>query len=138
MGRLIPRFLLMFVTAVASLYAVALLGGALLASFGLPPWPSSPVSFIVSLLVSRYVWTHSATPPDGLAASTIMGAFIVGAIGFSLGFFGPMVLTPRANQGPLLGLFITGPAGGVLGAIAGALYWSYRRRTESISTLPRV
>ncbi len=131
MVRLIPRFVLMFVTAVASLYAVAIFGGALLVSSGLPPWPASPVSFVVALLVSRYVWTHSATPPTGLAASILMGAFIVGAMGFAIGFFGPIILTPRANQGPLLGLFITGPVGGILGAVAGALYWSYRRRTST-------
>jgi hypothetical protein len=28
----------------------------------------------------------------------------------------------KANQGPMLGLFITGPGGAVIGAIAGALY----------------
>lgn len=128
MGRLIARFLLMFVTAVAALYAVALMGGAFLVGSGLPPWPASVLAFIASLLVSRFVWTRSAAPPTGLAAAIVMGAFVVGAIGFAIGFFGPILLTPQANQGPLLGLFITGPAGGVLGAIGGALYWSFRRR----------
>jgi len=33
-----------------------------------------------------------------------------------------MILAPEANQGPMLGLFITGPAGVVIGAIAGAVY----------------
>ena len=42
--------------------------------------------------------------PTMLTCSTV-----VGAIGFSGGFFGPMIFTPDANQGPLLGLFITGP-----------------------------
>jgi len=39
-----------------------------------------------------------------------------------LAFFGPMIFAPEANQGPMLGLFITGPAGVVIGAIAGAWY----------------
>ena len=33
-----------------------------------------------------------------------------------------MILAPEANQGSMLGLFITGPVGVVIGAIAGALY----------------
>jgi len=32
---------------------------------------------------------------------------------------GPMILAPKANQGPLLGIFITGPAGVLIGAVAG-------------------
>jgi hypothetical protein len=50
-----------------------------------------------------------------------LGAAVLGCVGFSLGFIGPMILTPEANQGPMLGIFITGPAGAVVGAIAGAI-----------------
>lgn len=54
-------------------------------------------------------------------------AIIMGGIGFVAGFFGPMLLAPGANQGPMLGIFITGP----LGAIAGAAYgiWHELRGT---------
>ncbi len=52
----------------------------------------------------------------------ISGAFILGAIGFVGGYFGPIVLAPEANQGPLLGIFITGPLGFVLGGILGAIF----------------
>jgi len=54
-------------------------------------------------------------------------AIILGGIGFIAGFFGPMILAPGANQGPMLGIFITGP----LGAIAGAAYgiWHELRGT---------
>jgi hypothetical protein len=44
---------------------------------------------------------------------------VLGGIGFACGFLGPIVLDPGANQGPLLGIFITGPAGVVLGAFLG-------------------
>ena len=58
-------------------------------------------------------------------------ALVLGGVGFCCGFFGPIVLSPDANQGPLLGIFITGPsgalAGGVLGAIVGLLQPSPRR-----------
>jgi hypothetical protein len=54
--------------------------------------------------------------------AALLGALIVGGIGFVGGFFGPLVLAPDANQGPLLGIFITGPLGAILGAIGGAIY----------------
>jgi len=46
---------------------------------------------------------------------------IVSAIGFSLGFFGPMLLNPTSGNGLLPGIFITGPGGGLIGAVAGVL-----------------
>ncbi len=45
----------------------------------------------------------------------------LGVTGFVCGFFGPIVLNPSANQGPMLGIFITGPGGAVLGAVLGTL-----------------
>jgi hypothetical protein len=48
-------------------------------------------------------------------------AVILGVIGFLGGFIGPIIFTPGANQGPMLGIFITGPLGGVIGAVAGAV-----------------
>ena len=44
---------------------------------------------------------------------------ILGIIGFLGGFIGPVIFTPEANQGPLLGIFITGPLGFVLSLRAG-------------------
>jgi hypothetical protein len=44
---------------------------------------------------------------------------ILGAIGFVGGYVGPIILTPEANQGPLLGIFITGPLGFLAGAAIG-------------------
>ena len=44
---------------------------------------------------------------------------VLGLVGFLSGFIGPMVLAPEANQGPMLGIFITGPTGALLGAILG-------------------
>lgn len=52
----------------------------------------------------------------------LIGAVAIGGIGFIGGFFGPIVLAPEANQGPLLGIFITGPLGFVLGALLGAIF----------------
>ena len=65
-----------------------------------------------------------------IVGSVFKGALIVGGIGFCAGFFGPMVLAPDANQGPLLGIFITGPLGAVLGAIGGFVH-GIRQRSSS-------
>jgi hypothetical protein len=42
---------------------------------------------------------------------------ILGAAGFVAGFVGPIVFVPDANQGPMVGIFISGPAGVVLGLL---------------------
>lgn len=52
----------------------------------------------------------------------IRGGVILGVIGFAAGFFGPIILQPSANQGPLLGIFITGPLGFTLGTVIGWIY----------------
>jgi hypothetical protein len=62
-----------------------------------------------------------------LGRAVTLGALITGAIAFAAGFFGPILLTPGANQGPLLGIFITGPLGLLLGAVGGAIYWTVRK-----------
>src|SRR5947199_396451 len=38
-------------------------------------------------------------------------ALLVGTTTFLAGFVGPIYLTPQSDQGPLLGIFITGPLG---------------------------
>jgi hypothetical protein len=46
----------------------------------------------------------------------------LGGAGFIAGFFGPIALNPEANQGPLLGIFITGPGGLLGGFVLGAIF----------------
>jgi hypothetical protein len=48
-------------------------------------------------------------------------AAVVGGVGFLAGFVGPVILRPDAPQGPLLGIFFTGPLGAVAGAAIGAI-----------------
>jgi hypothetical protein len=45
----------------------------------------------------------------------------IGAIGFTIGFVGPLLLRPDSPQGPLLGFFVTGPWGAIVGALLGLL-----------------
>lgn len=51
----------------------------------------------------------------GLQAGHWIG--VLGAVGFVTGFFGPLIFVPEANQGPLVGIFISGPAGAALGCV---------------------
>jgi hypothetical protein len=53
-------------------------------------------------------------PPNPPRSKWIL---ILGLAGFAAGFLGPMIFVPEANQGPMVGIFISGPAGVALGAI---------------------
>lgn len=55
-------------------------------------------------------------------AIACIGGCLAGGIGGLAGFIGPLILTPEANQGPLLGIFVTGPLGFVAGVLIGAVY----------------
>ena len=92
---------------------------------------ASILSWAAAFLVARYVWRQMENSEgSGLLSHIASGACILGAIGFAGGFFGPMIFAPDANQGPLLGIFITGPAGFLLGAFAGWGWW-YTHRSEA-------
>ena len=62
-----------------------------------------------------------------------VGALMLGVTGFVIGFFGPMQFQPWANQGPMVGIFFTGPAGVLLGGLLGGVLkiarpeWTMRR-----------
>jgi hypothetical protein len=85
-------------------------------------WVGSLVAFAAGLYVARQVWNGTAEGATSVPVMAGLGAASLGGLGFVAGFFGPMIFAPEANQGPMLGLFITGPAGVVIGAIAGAWY----------------
>ena len=62
---------------------------------------------------------------------TAAAVLAIGGVGFLCGFVGPIILNPASNQGPLFGIFITGPLGFLLGAAGGAVFWIARRRREA-------
>ena len=53
-------------------------------------------------------------------ASILRWANIIGACAFFIGFAGPLMFSD-SNLGPLLGIFITGPLGYLLGGVIG--FW---------------
>ena len=82
---------------------------------------------LVGLAVAAVIVAGTAHLRHGFLSAIVLGALLLGSIGFVLGFFGPMIIDPEANQGPLLGLLITGPGGFLLGGPLGALWWWWRR-----------
>jgi hypothetical protein len=120
------RAVLSAVAFVAAFYFVFWMSGAALLSLKAPLWISHLLGIACAAGAGWFVWTKSAATSGSGAgrviSSVVLGAIVVGAIGFSIGFFGPLIFTPSSNQGPLLGIFITGPAGFVLGAIGGLIY----------------
>ena len=78
---------------------------------------------ILLLLLVFAVLVHSGAFGSrwpGILRRALTPALQLGGIGFAAGFFGPMLLAPDANQGPMLGIFITGP-GFLLGWIYGVV-----------------
>ncbi len=57
---------------------------------------------------------------------------VLGGIGFFCGFLGPIVLTPNANQGPLLGIFITGPLAVLVGLVLAGLLLARHATSKTI------
>ncbi|MEX2530015.1 MAG: hypothetical protein WD960_04515 [Gemmatimonadota bacterium] len=81
------------------------------------PSPEAPivVAIVIVALLALLLMFGTSGPAARIARRIFGPALLLGGLGFVLGFFGPMILAPDANQGPMLGIFITGPMGFVLG-----------------------
>jgi hypothetical protein len=115
----------------ASAYFFSLyLPGSVLMSLGLPILVIPVVAAALALVLGRITWKstsgfgESVRQADAPRGAMALGALIVGAISFAAGFFGPMIFDPGANQGPLLGIFITGPLGAFVGMGVGWWWWA--------------
>jgi hypothetical protein len=58
-------------------------------------------------------------------AQVVLCTTVIGAVSFVAGFVGPILLS-NSNLGPLLGIFVTGPLGFLVGGLVGALRISNR------------
>ena len=100
----------------------------LVSPFGDLGFVGNLLALVIAATVARSVWLRGDAVPDTVLGAVGYGAAILGSIGFAAGFFGPMVFAPGANQGPMLGIFITGPGGALLGGLAGLFYRLNRDR----------
>ena len=122
------RVLVMTIVVPATYFFMFWLPGSLLAlAFPGAAGLQSLLASATTLFVAWWLWTRLGRANPGLIARMLQGGAIVGGVGFCLGFFGPILFAPGANQGPLLGIFITGPLGFVIGCLGGAVYWAKTR-----------
>jgi hypothetical protein len=138
-----------FVTALVALAAYELAGVIAVTTAGLMfreavvqgrgMLTATLASLVCALVVAWVTWKKTASiaasNSSGLFASIALGAIIVGAAGFVAGIVGPIIFMPDANQGPLLGIFITGPLGFLIGGIGGFVHW--RRRSKQTMVVHR-
>jgi hypothetical protein len=122
----IARFGLAFLVGVATFYFVFWLPMSLLSFLPGHMLIAFAGSLAAAIWAARYMWRRTQDG-GGVLTMTLGGAMIVGTIGFMGGFFGPLIWAPDANQGPLLGLFVTGPLGFLIGGIVGCVYGVARR-----------
>ncbi|MBI5550871.1 MAG: hypothetical protein HY911_05130 [Desulfobacterales bacterium] len=94
-------------------------------------WVRNLLSLLTAAGLGWFFWKTLGRDPKNALSYMICGAILIGSIGFGAGFFGPMIFTPGANQGPLLGIFFTGPLGFIIGGIAGLVY-STRSKKKTI------
>jgi hypothetical protein len=86
------------------------------------------ISFLISFSTCFFLWWMTENATKELLNYILIGGIATGSIGFILGFFGPIFFAPDANQGPLLGIFITGPLGFVSGLFIGGIVWFIKKR----------
>lgn len=115
---LLGRGLIAFAVFVAVWFMAFLAALVLVAPDG-AEWLASALGLLSGLAAGAWVWLALGTVRGGIMATAGLWALIGGGIGFGAGFFGPMLLAPSANQGPLLGILFTGPLGFVGGGLAG-------------------
>jgi hypothetical protein len=104
------------------LLGLATLAGASLAAFALTR--RHPTSAPAAATPGRGQIVRSRL--EASITSIILWSVFLGSTGFAAGFFGPLILRPDANQGPLLGIFITGPLGAVVGVALGTILSAVR------------
>ena len=91
------------------------------------------IAWVLALGLGAAFWIASR-PDAGFDLKTIAGTTLKsGLICFLLGFVGPMILAPGANQGPMVGFF-TGPVGLVLGGLYAFIRALLRRQRTQEET----
>jgi len=88
------------------------------------------IALVCGLCAGAMTWYASAANGGRNLRAMLRTGLISGAVCFGLGFFGPMLLAPGANQGPLLG-FVIGPIGFCIGIVTGFIRVMTRRAPDA-------
>ena len=90
------------------------------------------LAILLVVLLLSFALSFRATGTSWIAAArrSFAWAALGGVTGFVLGFFGPMIVAPDAAQGPMVGVFLTAPAGFALGLLAGIVREVRARRRD--------
>jgi hypothetical protein len=133
---ILPKATLTVAVFVATCFFLNLLSYSLI-PLGEARWIAVSVSIFAALGTAWYAWKRTGVSLAGtLVANIAYGAIVAGALGFLSGFVGPMIFTPEANMGPMLGI-IAGPLGFVSGGSWGLVYWlSQRPRVTTAESFP--
>jgi len=118
------RIVVTAVTAIGTFFFTFLIGASRLRSDP-GDWVPYLLAAAITTAAAGLVWMRTAVR-GGFISTVSTGAVMTGAVAFSAGFFGPMLLAPQSGQGPLLGILIAGPAF-LVGAVGGGIYWVIRR-----------
>lgn len=90
-----------------------------------------PMSLVTGCVAATFAWCSMDWKEPGLGSAISSGSLIAGSIGLVAGYFGPLFLSPATDQGPLLGLILTGPVGFLAGGAFGGLRWIWRSRNHA-------
>lgn len=94
----------------------------LIIPFGNHFWIAGTISLIITIIIGWYSKRSTKESSIRLFALIIRSSLRLGIIGFIIGFIGPIIST-GANDGPLFGIFISGPLGFIVGAFNGFNQW---------------
>jgi hypothetical protein len=83
---------------------------------------------IAAALGAWFAFRGDRPETRAVLAPGCIGGMILGGAGLVAGFVGPILLAPDANQGPLLGIIVTGPLGFAVGTVAGLTIGMARHR----------
>lgn len=87
-------------------------------------WFANVAALVAAVTIAWFVWTGSTRLPAALMPRILWRAAVVWGVGFAAAVLsGPFLFPTKPNQGVLLGLLITGPAGALAGGLGVLVVW---------------
>jgi len=120
--RYIPRSLAGLIAIFAAIFVMQVLrtNSQEAMSLWICGFISIPATMVI--LCTWFVFKGHNTVSRARMECALIGGLSIGGIAFLGGFVGPMLFMSESNQGPLLGIFVTGPIGFLVGNVLGLIY----------------